>query len=76
MKRQPPRSLAESIERLGARIEQFSAFLEGKAVSRVANAPENNLEDAAERARKYWNKLEGIPSTVPPPPLPKAGVGR
>jgi hypothetical protein len=68
----PPKSLAEAVERLRARNEQLRAHLEGdgSAVSRVANAPDSTLEDATERARKYWDKLEGKRSSVPP----KAGV--
>jgi hypothetical protein len=31
----------------------------GVVTTRVANAPAMTLEDATERARKYWDKLEG-----------------
>lgn len=67
----PLKTLAESIERLRARNEQLSAYLTGAPIGpgeRVANAPETTLEDATERARKYWDKLEGRHS-VPPPPF-------
>jgi len=68
MSKQPPKSLAEAIERLHARNKQLSAFLgeSETAVNRVANAPDSTLEDATERARKYWDKLEGRRSSVPP----------
>jgi predicted amidohydrolase YtcJ len=64
----PPKSLAEAVERLRARNEQLRAHLEGdgSAVDRVANAPETTLEDATERARKHWDKLEGRRSSIPP----------
>jgi hypothetical protein len=68
MKNPPPKSLGEAVERLRARNDQLRAYLEGdtSAASRVANAPESSLEDATERARKYWDKLEGRRSSVPP----------
>lgn len=73
MKAPPPKSLAEAVERLRARNEQLRAYLEGDAstATRVANAPESSLEDATERARKYWDRLEGRRSSVPPPPRVK-----
>ena len=73
MKRQPPKSLGEAVERLRARNDQLRAYLEGdtSTSTRVANAPESTLEDATERARKYWDKLEGRRSSVPPPPKAK-----
>jgi len=73
MSKQPPKSLQEAIERLHARNKQLSAFLgeSETAVNRVANAPDSTLEDATERARKYWDKLEGRKSSIPP----KARVG-
>lgn len=71
----PPKTLAESIERLKTRNDQLSAYLSGmksSAADRVASAPDTSLEDATERARKYWDKLEGR-SSVPPPPKPHNG---
>lgn len=68
-KKVPPKSLEESVERLRARNDQLRSYLEGdtSASTRIANSPEQNLEDATERARKYWDKLEGRSSSVPPP---------
>lgn len=68
MKNPPPKSLAEAVERLRARNEQLRAFLEGdkSIATKVANAPETTLEDATEKARKYWDKLEGRSSSIPP----------
>lgn len=68
----PPKSLEEAVERLRARNEQLRAYLEGdeSAATRVANAPESNLEDATQRARKFWDKLEGRKSSIPPKGLP------
>ncbi len=74
MKAPPPKSLAEAVERLRARNDQLRAHLEGdtSTVSRVANAPDNSLEDATERYRKFLDKLEGRSSSIPP----KAKVSR
>jgi hypothetical protein len=63
-----PKNLAEAIERLQRRNDQLSDYLSGKTsgpAERVANAPDVSLEDATERARKYWDRLEGR-SSVPP----------
>lgn len=63
------KSLAASVDRLRVRNEAMRAYLDGKPISpaeRVANAPETDLDDATERARKYWDKLEGRRSSVPP----------
>lgn len=64
------KKLEESVERLRVRNEELAAYLNGgagSAIERVANAPEIGLEDATERARKYWDKLEGRRrSSVPP----------
>lgn len=64
----PPKSLEDSIKRLGARLDQLRAYLAGdeSAATRVANAPESSLEDATDRARKHWDKLEGRKSSIPP----------
>ena len=73
MKR-PPKSLEEAVERLRAQNEQLRAHLasDNSAITRVANAPETSLEDATERARKFWDKLEGKrSSSIPPTPVPK-----
>lgn len=62
-------SLARAIERLARRNEDMRTYLEsdkGDAASRVAAAPSVGLEDATERARRYWDKLEGRRSSVPP----------
>jgi len=64
------KSLAEAIHRLSVRNDELKAYLDGKGsdpIERVANAPDVDLPDATERARKYWDKLEGRRSTVPPP---------
>jgi len=73
MKRQPPKSLSEAVERLRARNDQLRAYLEGDSsvATRVANAPESDLEDATERYRKFLDKVEGRKSSVPPPPKVK-----
>lgn len=63
------KKLAESVERLRVRNDELAAYLSGTAsdaITRVANAPDVGLEDATERARKYWDKLEGRRSSVPP----------
>jgi hypothetical protein len=63
------KSLALSVERLRTRNEAMRAYLDGAPLGpteRVANAPETDLEDATERARRYWDKLEGRRSSVPP----------
>jgi hypothetical protein len=63
------KSLAASVERLRARNDRMREYLDGQAenpISRVANAPDVALEDATERARKYWDKLEGRRSSAPP----------
>ena len=63
------KSLADSVESLRKRNEAMRAYLEGEnddPVSRVANAPLLGLDDATERARKYWDKLEGRRSSTPP----------
>lgn len=65
------KSLAEATERLRARNEQLKAYLDGNGsdpVERVANSPDVPLEDATERAKKYWDALEARRSSVPPPP--------
>jgi hypothetical protein len=70
------KSLAESVELLRRRNLAMAAYLEettpaplAKATSaaeRVAAAPYVGLDDATERARRYWDKLEGRRSSVPP----------
>ncbi len=63
------KSLAESTELLRARNDRMQAYLEGESddpVARVASAPEVGLDDVTERARKYWDKLEGRHSSIPP----------
>lgn len=67
-KKDPPKSLAEAVERLRARNDQLSAYLKGdtSTTTRVANSAETSLEDVTERARKYWDKLEGRRPSVPP----------
>lgn len=69
------KSLAESVELLRRRNLAMAAYLEGAtpdavgkggAAERVAAAPYVGLDDATERARKYWDKLEGRRSSVPP----------
>lgn len=44
--------------------------VKSEAAERVADAPEQALEDATERARKFWDRLEakhqGRRSSVPP----------
>ncbi len=65
------KSLAESTELLRARNDRMQAYLEDEPddpVTRVANSPDVGLEDVTERARKYWDKLEGRRSSVPPEP--------
>lgn len=62
-------SLAKAVESLTRRNAAMRAYLEGEnttAAQRVAAAPAVGLEDATERARKYWDKLEGRRSSVPP----------
>lgn len=61
--------LSEAVERLRARLDQLQAYLNGEndAISRVANAPETTLEDATERARQYWDKLEAKARRSVPP---------
>ena len=62
-------SLAKAVESLTRRNAAMRAYLEGSnttAAERVAAAPAVGLEDATERARKYWDKLEGRRSSVPP----------
>jgi len=63
------KTLAESVERLSARNDQLRAYLDGdeSAATRIANAPSVPLEDATERARKYWDKLEARRSSPPGP---------
>ena len=60
--------LEQATERLRARLDQLQAHLNGKndAIERVANSPDVPLEDATERAKKYWDKLEGRRSSIPP----------
>jgi len=62
------KALADSVERLRARNDAMRDYLDGdaSAVTRVANAPDVSLEDATERARRYWDKLEGRRASVPP----------
>ncbi len=56
----PPKNLADSINRFGARLEALRSYLEGdgSANARVANAPVKDLEQVTQRAREYWDKLE------------------
>lgn len=60
--------LEKSTERLRARNDQLAAHLQGKnsIVERVANSPEVSLEDATERARKFWDAQEKRRGSVPP----------
>lgn len=62
------KALGESVERLRARNDALRAYLDGdtSASTRIANAPDVGLEDATERARKYWDKLEGRRPSTPP----------
>lgn len=62
-------SLANAVERLSRRNAEMRAYLDGEtktSAERVAAAPLVGLEDATDRARRYWDKLEGRRSSVPP----------
>jgi hypothetical protein len=66
MKREPPKSLEEAIERLRKQNERLNSHLKsGSNTTSVANG-ENSLDDATQRARKFWDKLEGRNSSIPP----------
>lgn len=52
-------TLAEATERLRLRNDRLEALLNSESpLSRVLNAPETTLDDATERARKFWDSLE------------------
>ncbi len=63
-----PKSLSEVVDSLRSRNDQLQAYLDGDstAITRVANSPDVDLEDATERARKYWDSLEQKRQSVPP----------
>lgn len=63
------RELAEAVEKLRCGNDRLAAYLDGdeSPVTRVANAPEMSLQDATEKARKHWDKLEGRRSSSHPP---------
>ncbi len=54
-------ALAASTERLRARNDQLAIHLSknDSVAQRVADAPQASLEDATERAKRYWDLLEG-----------------
>jgi hypothetical protein len=54
-------SLAKSTQRLKARNDMLAARINGPSKS----APPTTLEDATERAKKYWDSLEKKRS-IPP----------
>lgn len=57
-------SLARAIERLARRNEEMCSYLESSK-PRVAPRVATGLDDATERARRYWDKLEGRRSSPP-----------